>query len=141
MATVDILIVVDVLGANTSGQGGLANNVWMLDTGKYLGTQEAGKELKTILNAGDEVTWTVTAIDPGTNVAFATTTAPFTSNQGIVPSIINPKQNPVMTQQYLARFSPPGGTPANTTYQYSVVLSMNGQNQTFDPFLKLFSPT
>ncbi len=143
MAEVNVLIIVDVVGANTPGQGGLANNVWMLDTGKYTGTKEGGNELITNLNATDQVTWSVQAIDPGTNVQFATPAqgypTPFTSNSGTVPGIINPKQNPVMPSQYMAIFSPRGGTPVNTQFQYSVVLSMDGQPQTFDPFLNLFT--
>ena len=139
MATINILVIVDVLGANTPGQGGLANNVWMLDTGKYLGTKEAGNELITTLNAGDEIVWSLAAIDPGTNLAFPTNTAPFTGQA--VPANINPKQNPVAPNQYLAIFQVPGGTAAGTQFQYSMVLSMDGQNQTFDPFLKLFTAT
>lgn len=140
MATINVLIVVDVQGANTPGQGGLAKNVWMLDTGKYLGTKEAGNELVTVLNSGDEIAWSLAAIDPGTNVQFASG-QPFTASGNTVPAIINPKQNPVEPSQYLAIFTPPGGTAAGTQYQYSVVLSMDGQNQTFDPFLQLNTAT
>lgn len=144
MAEVNILIVVDVLGANTPNQGGLANNVWMLDTGKYNGTREAGNELVTTLNSGDEIAWTVQAIDPGTNVAFASPSvqfpqAPFTGQAVTAPAVINPQQNPVIPNEYVARFSPPASTKAGTQYQYSVVLTMDGQPQSFDPFLKLFT--
>lgn len=135
MAEVNILIIVDVLGANTPGQGGLANNVWMLDTGKYSGTKEGGNELITNLNATDQVTWSVQAIDPGTNVAFAP--SPFNGAAVNPPAVINPVQNPVIPTQYMAIFSPPAKTPVNTKYQYSVVLTMDGQPQSFDPFLIL----
>jgi hypothetical protein len=67
VATVNILVVVDVLGANTPGQGGLANNVWMIDTGKYSGTQEAGNELVTNAHAGDQIVWSLAAVDPSTS--------------------------------------------------------------------------
>ncbi|HEX8136638.1 MAG TPA: hypothetical protein VF544_03520 [Pyrinomonadaceae bacterium] len=142
MAEVDVLIVVDVEGA-TTGQGGLANNVWMIDSGKYTGTQECGNELITNLKSTDQVTWTVQPIDPGTNVQFAAPTPqnptwPFTGQAVTAPAVINPKQNPVMPSQYMAIFTPPAGTAANTQYQYSIVLSMEGQIQTFDPFLNLF---
>jgi hypothetical protein len=137
MASINVLIVVDVVAAV---QQGLATNVWMLDTGRYLNTQEAGNELVTTLNSGDQVIWSLAAIDPGTNVQFAAPPA-FTSNSGTIPAIIDPKQNPIDPSQYLGKFSPPGGTQAGTTYQYSVVLSMNGQNYTFDPFLKLYTTT
>jgi hypothetical protein len=139
MATINILVCVDVQGATTPGMGGLANNVWMLDTGKYQGTAEAGNELSTALNAGDQVVWSLAAIDPGTNVAFATDQNPFSTQQTppTVPNVINPKPNPIDSAQYLAQFTPPGGSAAGTTYQYSLVLSMDGADQSFDPFLKL----
>jgi|GEM_PF-4705749 len=139
MATINVLVVVDVVGANTAGLGGLANNVWMLDTSKYLGTQEAGNELVILLNAGDEIIWSLAAIDPGTNLTFPKNTNPFTGQA--VPANINPQPVPLVPNQYVAIFDVPGGTPANTQYQYSMVLSMDGQNQTFDPFLKLFTAT
>ncbi len=141
MAEVNVLIIVDVLGANTPGQGGLANNVWMLDTGKYTGTKEGGNELITNLNSTDQITWSVQAIDPGTNVAFASPTqalpSPFTGTAVTAPAVVKPMQNPVIPSQYLAVFTPPAGTAKNTQYQYSVVLSIDRQNQTFDPFLNL----
>ena len=141
MAEVNVLVIVDVLGAATNG--GLANNVWMIDTGKYLGTQECGNELVTLVNQGDTVAWTVTAVDPGTNVQFASG-QPFTTlqtNPPTIPSVINPQQNPINTAQFEGRFSPPGGTAAGTTYQYSIALTMDGQTQSFDPFLKLATAT
>jgi len=140
MAQVDILVVVDVEGASNSG---LQNNVWMLDTGKYLGTQECGNELVTLVNSADIVTWTVQPIDPATNVTFGPGQpfSTFQSNPPTIPNIINPQQNPINTQQFMGRFSPPGGTQAGATYQYSITLSMDGKTQTFDPFLKLYTTT
>jgi hypothetical protein len=140
MATVNVLVVVDVEGTTTSGS--LANNVWMIDTGKYLGTQEAGNELVTLLNSGDEVVWAITAVNPGDNLTWGvglTNNQPFSGTA--VPANINPKPDPVETKQYDAIFTVPGGTAANSQYQYTMTLAMDGKNYSFDPFLKLYTAT
>jgi hypothetical protein len=136
MATVNILVIVDVLAAV---QQGLQSNVWMLDTGKYLGTQEAGNELITLLDAGDRVNWTVVAIDPGTNVAFATDTPAFTG--AAVPANIDPKPVPLSQNQYTAVFEVPGGTQAGFKVQHSCTLSIDGHDYSFDPYLQLADST
>jgi hypothetical protein len=140
MATINILVIVDVRGANTRGQGGLANNVWMLDSGKYSGTREGGNELITNLNAGDQIVWSLAAIDPGTNLVFPSNTPSF-AGPAVQAHIINPKQNPVDPGQHLATFEVPAGTAAGTRYRYSMVLSMGGVTQLFDPFLSLWTST
>ncbi len=136
MAEVNVLIIVDVEGASTSKD--LGANVWMLDTGKYNGTQECGNELVTKLNAGDELRWTLTPIDPGSAVTFASG-QPF-SGQAL-PNIIDPKPDPVNPSSYLSRFFPPAGTPSGTDYQYTVSLNLEGNVMSFDPSLYLNNPT
>jgi len=142
MATINILVVVDVEGATSSGN--LASNVWMIDTGKYLGTVEAGNELITYANNGDKLQWSLAAVDPGTNLAFAPYSAnppsPFSGQA--VPANINPQPVPLTNNtQYIAQFSVPGGTKAGAQYQYRMTLAMDGKNYTFDPFLQLFTST
>lgn len=136
MATINILVVVDVEGTTSSGS--LSNNVWMIDSGKYLGTQEAGNELITLLNDGDDVAWSLAAVNPGDNLTWGTG-QPFSGQA--VPNNINPKPNPVDASQYLARFFVLGGLPAGTTYQYTMTLMMDGQPYSFDPFLRLVTAT
>ena len=140
VATINILVIVDVRGANTRGQGGLANNVWMLDSGKYNGTRNGGHELATNLNAGDRIIWSLAAIDPGTNLVFPSNTPSFTG-QAVQAHIINPKQNPADPGQHVAIFEVPAGTAAGTRYQYSMVLSMGGVTQSLDPVLNLWTET
>jgi len=145
MAEINILVAVDVEGAlsDPDPNQGLANHVWMIDTGSYLGTKEAGNELVTLAKLGDQVTWTVTPIDPGTNVSFAPG-QPFTTQQTnppTIPTVINPKQNPVIPSQFMGIFSPSGGTAAGTTYQYSIALTLDGKQLSFDPFLELATAT
>lgn len=136
MATIDVLVVVDVEGTTTTGS--LAEHVWMIDSGKYLGTQEAGNELVTYVNNGDEIVWSLAAVDPGDPLAWGAG-QPFTGQA--VPGNINPKPNPVEQEQYLAKFSVPGNTPAGTQYQYSMTLAIENNSYTFDPFLKLHTAT
>lgn len=132
MATINVLIVVDVVGATSSGS--LTNNLYMIDTTKYLGTLEAGNELITTLNAGDVVAWACAPVDPGTNLLIAG----FTGQADRVN--INPKQDPV-TGEWESRFTVPIGTPAGTQFQYSVTMSVDGKLYGFDPFLKLQTAT
>ncbi len=132
MATINVLIVVDVVGATSSGS--LANNLYMMDTTKYLGTLEAGNELITTLNAGDIVAWACAPIDPGTNLQITGFTG---QAEGVN---INPVANPV-TGEWESRFTVPIGTPAGTQFQYSVSMSVDGQPYGFDPFLKLKTAT
>lgn len=132
MATVNVLIVVDVVGATSSGS--LANNLYMIDTTKYLGTLEAGNELITTLNAGDIVAWASAPVDPGTNLQI-------TGFTGQAPGVnINPKQDPV-TGEWESKFTVPIGTPAGKQFQYSVTMSVDGRAFSFDPFLKLQTAT
>jgi hypothetical protein len=137
MATIDVLVVVDVEGTTTTGS--LADHVWMIDSGSYLGTQEAGNELITYVNAGDEIVWALTAIDPGDSLAWGAG-QPFSGN-AVSGNNISPKPNPVEQDQYLAKFSVPDNTPAGTTYQYSMTLAIEKNQYTFDPFLKLHNAT
>lgn len=135
MATVNVLIVVDVLNAASPGpSGGLPNNLYMMDTHHFLGTLEAGNELITTLNAGDVVAWACAPIDPGTDLAITGFTG---QAEGVN---INPKQDPV-TGAWESKFTVPIGTPANTQFQYSVTMSINGNSLSFDPFLRLQTAT
>lgn len=130
MATVNVLIVVDVVGATSSGS--LANNLYMMDTTKYLGTLEAGNELITTLNQDDTVNWAVAAINPGDNIKITGFTGNAIGGQ-------NPQIAPVKIPggQWSSEFNAPSGDPAGTQYQYSVAMTIDGQPYSYDPFLKL----
>lgn len=129
MSEVNVLVAVDVEGALASGD--LGANVYMVDTNKYAGSGSEGTdELKTSLNIGDAIAWTVAPIDPGTNVSingFA--------GDAVSSDVITPVPDPLSAQSYLSKFSAPGKTPAGTSYQYTMTLSFEGTTMTFDPFL------
>ena len=129
MATVYVLTAVDVEGALSSGN--LGANVYMVDTNKYAGSGAEGtSELKTKLNIGDIIVWTVAPVDSGTNAEINSF-----SGTAVAEKYINPVQDPLSPQSFESRFQPPGGTVADTSFQYTMSLSFEGKVMTFDPFL------
>lgn len=129
MSSVNVLVAVDVEGALTSGN--LGQNVYMVDTNKYAGSGAEGtSELQTKLSIGDIVTWTVAPIDPGTNVSISSF-----SGTAVSDGYINPVQDPLSAKAFESKFQPPGGSASGTSYQYTMTLSFEGKNMTFDPYL------
>lgn len=129
MATVNVLCAVDVEGALSSNN--LGANVYMVDTNKYAGSGAEGtNELKTELNIGDTIVWTVAPIDPGTSVEIQGF-----SGAAVSERYINPVQNPLSPKSFESRFEPPGGTASGASFQYTMSLSLEGDVMTFDPFL------
>ncbi len=137
--TIYILVVVDVVNALTSKEG-LAGNVWMFDTEKFRGESEATGALRTYVKNGDILIWSLASINPADNLQFSTN-KPFYSLNGIanpaVPKVINPK--PLADDQYRAQVSIPGDAAKATAYQYTMTLSINGADYTFDPYLEVLN--
>jgi hypothetical protein len=130
--TVDVLVVVDVEGA--LGTNNLFNNVYMIDTNKFMGSYQEGQaELVTVVSNGQTIVWSVTPVDPATSVAITGFTGAAINQQ------IAPTQEPGgWGSPWTAQASIPLGS-SGTTYQYSIVLQFEGPNgvtMTFDPFLK-----
>ncbi|WP_299770208.1 hypothetical protein [uncultured Tateyamaria sp.] len=129
MATVNVLIAVDVEGALSSGN--LGANTYIVDTNKYMGSgREGTDELQTKLAIGDTIVWSVAPIDPGTSVEINSF-----SGTAVSDKYISPVQDPLTPTSWESKFQPPGGTPSGTSYQYTMTLSFEGKNMTFDPFL------
>lgn len=130
MATVDVLVVVDVDGALASNN--LGNNLYMVDTNKFLGSfQEGGPELVTMLDSGDRVTWSVTPIDPATNVKIHGF-----SGQAVGTNI-TPAQQP--DESWTSIFSAAPPTPGSK-FQYTMTLVFdNNEQMNFDPYLQVAS--
>ena len=129
MATVNVLMMVDVEGALSSGN--LNANIYLVDTNKYLGSGSEGQtELVTKLNTGDTIVWSVAPIDPGLDVSIASF-----SGVAINDKYISPVQDPLSPAVWESLFQPPGGS-AGQSYQYNATLEMNNTKQmTFDPYL------
>ncbi|WP_296420317.1 hypothetical protein [Pseudooctadecabacter sp.] len=129
MGVVNVLVAVDVEGALASQN--LGANCYMVDTNKYAGSGAEGTdELKTTLSIGDEIAWSVAPIDPGTNASIAGF-----SGTAVDDHVIAPVQNPLSDQSYVTKFQPAGGTAAGTSFQYTMTLSFEGRQMTFDPYL------
>jgi hypothetical protein len=126
MATVDVLIAVDVEGALASGD--LQNNVYLVDTNKFLGSYtEGGSELVTVLGQGDTVVWSASPINPGNNVNINSFTG-----QAINVNV-TPTQNSDGSWSSKYAEAP---YHSGDKFQYSVVLSFEGKTLSFDPFLQ-----
>ena len=126
MATVNVLIIVDVEGAQTSG---LQQNVYLVDTNKYMGSYNQGQvELVTVLGQGDTIIWSVAPIKPGTNVAIQA----FTGQA--VGVNVTPAAYPNGSWGSIFAAAP---YVSGNQFQYSVTLNFDGAApQTFDPFLR-----
>jgi hypothetical protein len=133
MPTVNILMMVDVEGALSSGN--LGANIYLVDTNKYLGTSSEGQdELITTLNIGDTIVWSVASIDPGDDVTIASF-----EGTAVTDKYINPVQNPLSAGVWESKFQPPGGSQGKS-YQYNATLTFDGQKSLiFDPFLVVSS--
>lgn len=126
MATVSVLMVVDVEGALSSGD--LQNNIYLVDTNKYVGSGREGQaELQTKLSSGDILQWTVSPVQPTGEVSIADL-----SGQAVGANVIKPQQDPA-TGAWESKFNTSGGP--GTSYQYTATLQFEGKQLTFDPFL------
>jgi hypothetical protein len=130
MKEINVLIIVDVEGALSSGD--LGSNVYLVDTNKYFGSGSEGQEeLVTACKDGQIVIWSVTPVDPGND-------AEITGFSGgiITQNICNPQQTtlPGGAQIWSGRVETQGKT---AKYQYTCTLSFDGKNMTFDPFLNV----
>jgi hypothetical protein len=129
MSTINVLIVVDALGAATSG---LSSNVYLVDTNKHMGSSSEGQEeLYTACTStnqgGDTIIWAVAPIDPGSDVSISSFTGSMISERALIPSA---NSNGSWSGALVPNLSA-------GSIQYSVVLNIDGEDMTFDPFLKV----
>jgi hypothetical protein len=127
MKNVDILIVVDTLGALSSGD--LGANVYLIDTNKYVGSGNEGQEeLRTACQDGQIIKWRVSPVSPDNNAEISKFTG-----QIITDNVCNPVKQGIEGDVYWEGRVETRGTSA--TYQYSVQLTIDGRPMNFDPFL------
>lgn len=126
MDQVNVLIVVDVEGALA---GTLQDNVYLIDTNKHVGSGNEGQvELMTACQDGQVITWNVAPVDPTSDVEIASFTG-----QMINDKICLPKQYTDADGTYWQAAVEAQGTTGNQ--QYSVFLTMDGKQLSFDPYL------
>jgi hypothetical protein len=131
MNTIDVLIVVDVEGALASND--LQDNVYLIDTNKYVGSGNEGQaELKTVCQDTQPISWSVVPVSPANDVDIVQFTGRMVNDKICVPK----------------QYTMPGGTywqgvveaqGMTGEQQYSVVLTMDGRQMSFDPFLEIGS--
>ncbi len=130
MKEINVLMVVDVVGALSSGN--LTENIYLVDTNKYFGSGSEGQaELVTSCNDGQIIIWNVTPINPGNDVQITGF-----GGQIITENICNPRKSelPGGSVIWSGRVETQGKT---AKYQYNCTLSFDGKNMTFDPFLNV----
>ena len=125
--TVDVLVVVDVEGAQTNG---LSGNVYMIDTNGYFGSYtEGGNELHTAIYNTQPIIWNVAPVDPNTNAQITEFTG-----QMVNDGICTPKEYDSPTGSYWEAVVQAQSTTGSQ--QYTMTLSFDGgAPQSFDPFL------
>lgn len=127
---INVLIVVDVVGALASGD--LGANVYLIDSNKYCGSGNEGQqELVTACIDGQVINWSVASVDPGTDAELVGFTGQMVNQKICVPQQITP----VSGETYWAGRVESQGTVAQ--YQYSCTLSFDGKSMTFDPFINV----
>ncbi len=131
MKQINVLIVVDVEGALASGD--LGANVYLVDTNKHFSSGSEGQqELITACTDGQVVIWSVTPVDPGTDATIVAFSGQMIAQNVCVPvKSTEPGGGGVI---WSGRVETQGVAAA---YQYSCVLSFDGNQMTFDPYLNV----
>ena len=128
MKVIDVLIVVDVVGALAQG---LQTNVYLVDTNKYVGSGSEGQvELKTACKDGQTICWRVTAISPSNDVEIVGFTGQMINEKVCVPTKEG-TGNDVYWQGIVEARGVTG------SQQYSVVVTCDSKQMTFDPYLEV----
>lgn len=126
MKQIDVLIVVDVEGALA---GSLQDNVYLIDTNKYVGSGSEGQaELVTACQDGQVIVWNVAPVSPSSDVEITQFTGQMIDDKVCVPQAYDGPDGPFWEGRVEAQ-----GTKGQQ--QYSVVLTMDGKSMGFDPFL------
>ena len=129
MNVVDVLIVVDVVGALASGN--LTQNVYLVDTNKYVGSGSEGQaELKTSIKDGQVLRWSVVPVSPSTDVEIVGFVGQMVNDKVCVPKKVETVEGAFWEGRVESRGEA-------KTEQYSAKLSMDGKEMEFDPFLEI----
>lgn len=129
MNDIGVLIVVDALGALASGD--LQSNVYLVDTNKYVGSGAEGQaELRTACEDGQIINWRITPVAPDTEVNLVKFTGQMVSD-----NVCNPIKQGLPGDEYWSGRVETQGKAGQ--YQYSAVVSIDGRQMSFDPFLEV----
>jgi len=124
--TIDVLVVVDALGAAVQG---LHDNVYMIDSQKYCGSYNQGQaELVTSCVPWQRINWHLITVSPSNDAKIAGFTG-----QMVDQKICTPKERGTPSNKYWNGQVPPRA--AKGKYQYSIVVNIDGKDYSFDPFI------
>lgn len=128
MKEVNVLIVVDVVGALTHDLG---SNVYLIDTNKHIGSGGEGQEeLLTACNDGQTLVWSVVPVNPGNDVKITGFKGEVMDKKICVPR----RETSAGETVWKGRVESRGDSGK---YQYSCILSFDGKQMEFDPFLQV----
>lgn len=129
MKKIEVLIIVDASGALASNN--LTDNVYLVDTNKYMGSWNEGKcELHTVCHDQQNISWRVVPISEDNEVTITKFTGQMITDRVCLPEKVGTPSD--------AAWEGMVETQGQTgTYQYSAVLQIDGKNMTFDPFLEV----
>jgi hypothetical protein len=129
MNTISVLVVVDALGALSSVN--LMDNVYLVDTSRYLGSwQEGTDSLHTLCQDGQVIRWYATGVSPGSRVAITGFSGPMPEQGICVPVPSGGADGAYWTGQVASRGS-------FASYPYVLELAIGGQAMHFSPYLKV----
>ena len=127
MNIVNILIVVDTLSAASTGN--LKDNVYLIDTEKYLGSWNEGLcDLHTLTEDGQLIKWSVTSITPENSVEIAEFSGPMINLKTCIPK----KQGIEGDIFWEGRVEASPGR-----YSYTLALNIQGEIMTFSPYIEV----
>jgi hypothetical protein len=129
MNIVCVLVVVDALGAQSSGS--LMDNVYLVDTNHFLGSwQEGTDSLHTLCQDGQLIRWQAVGVSPASQVAITGFSGPMTDQGVCVPVASGGADGGGWTGRVQSRGS-------FASYPYVLNLAIGGQAMSFSPSLKV----
>ena len=127
MNIVNILIVVDTLSAASTGN--LKDNVYLIDTEKYLGSWNEGQcDLHTLTEDGQIIKWTVTSITPENSVEIAEFSGSMINLKTCIPKKQGIEGD--IFWEGIVEASP-------GRYSYTLALNIQGEIMTFSPYIEV----
>ena len=129
LKTINVLIVVDALGALAAQD--LMNNVYLIDTNKYLGSwQEGTVKLHTVCQDGQLIAWRAAPVSPSNDVSIAGFSGQMVTSRICVPT----KRGDAGDSYWEGRIETKGGYGQ---YLYTVELSIDGRVLSLSPYVKV----
>ncbi len=129
MNKIYVLIAVDAEGALSSKS--LTNNVYMVDTNKYIGSWQQGQsDLHTVVQDGQVVVWYAVGVNPGNAVAVSGF-----SGQMLRAKVCVPRESITLGNGAWGGQVETRGSVGN--FPYTVSMSIGSETLTFSAHLKV----